>query len=215
MVDIGLIAAWKRPERDLDHNCGFVRSQLRLPHDARSASTPVWIEQASIKTNPCAVGDCGQNAERIRPAGTTVAHLNHKYEQGRATAEGAIVKKLSLIALSSLLIIALTGCATIFKGPTEDVDISSDPDRAEVYVNGVLMGRTPIALQLRSADQHVIEFRKEGYDSRTVILNGSVGVGWIILDVFTGFLPVIIDAITGDWYHLETTNVRAALESEE
>jgi hypothetical protein len=112
-------------------------------------------------------------------------------------------------------IFILNGCATIFKGSTDTVSFSSDPSGAKVYVNGQLMGTVPLQLELKSNQSYTIEFRKEGYENRTVILNNSVGAGWIILDVLFGLVPIIVDAATGNWYSLDQSHVNAALEAQQ
>ena len=118
-----------------------------------------------------------------------------------------------IIILSSLII--LIGCATVFKGSTEEVNFSSEPSEAKVYINGQYMGETPFPLNLQSNKNYTIEFRLEGYENKTVLLNNSVGAGWIILDVVCALIPIIVDAATGDWYYLDNTNVRASLEKKE
>ncbi|MBI5574395.1 MAG: PEGA domain-containing protein [Elusimicrobia bacterium] len=108
----------------------------------------------------------------------------------------------------------LLGCATIFKGGKQKIGFSSDPDGAKVYVNGQNMGKTPFELQLKVDKSYNVEFRKEGYESRTVALTNSIGAGWIILDVVFGLYPIIIDAATGNWYSLDQDHVNAALEQQ-
>jgi hypothetical protein len=95
------------------------------------------------------------------------------------------------------------------------MDLSSDPSGAKVFVNGHLMGNTPIQLNLTSKHTYTIEFRKDGFENRTVVVNASVGGGWVILDILGGLLPVIIDAATGDWYSLDQDHVNAALEKQQ
>ena len=119
------------------------------------------------------------------------------------------------LILSVLIISILGGCATLFKGSTEDVNFSSTPSEADVYVNGVLRGKTPLPLNLKSDATYTIEFRKEGYQNRTVVINSKVGAGWIVLDILGGLIPVIIDAATGDWHSLDQDNVNAALEKQQ
>jgi len=118
--------------------------------------------------------------------------------------------------LISVAIIAfvLSGCATLFKGSTDTVNFSSDPGGAKVYVNGSLLGTTPFELELKSNKTYKLEFKKDGFETRTVMLNNSVGAGWIVLDVLGGLLPVIIDAATGNWYNLDQENVNAVLEQQ-
>jgi len=74
------------------------------------------------------------------------------------------------------------------------------------------MGTAPLQLESKSDKTYHIEFRKQGYENRTVILNKSVGAGWIVLDVIFGLVPVIVDAATGDWYKLDQTHVTTAHE---
>ena len=121
----------------------------------------------------------------------------------------------ALFCLLSTLIFVFNGCATIFKGSTDTVSYSSDPSGAKVYVNGQLMGTTPFQLEMKSNQTYTIEFRKEGYENRTVVLNNSVGAGWIVLDVLFGLIPIIVDAATGNWYSLDQSHVNAALEAQQ
>lgn len=113
------------------------------------------------------------------------------------------------------LTMLLSSCATIFKGSTDTVSFSSDPHGAKVYVNGQLMGTTPFQLDMKSNQTYTIEFRKEGFENRTVVLNNSVGAGWIVLDVLFGLVPIIVDAATGNWYSLDQSHVNAALEQQQ
>ena len=122
------------------------------------------------------------------------------------------MKKYAFTVVSLALVFVMAGCATIFKGSNEKVSMSSDPSGAEVYSNGQYLGKTPLQIDLRSKDVYSIEFRKAGYETKVVQLNNKVGLGWIVLDIFTGFVPVVIDAFTGDWFQLETTTVKAALQ---
>jgi hypothetical protein len=110
----------------------------------------------------------------------------------------------------------LVSCATLFGGgPSQSVGFSSDPVGAQVYVNGTLMGITPVALKLAKSKTYYIEFKKEGYHTRTVQLTNSVGAGWVVLDVLGGVIPVVIDATTGSWYSLDQDNVNAVLEKQQ
>ncbi len=121
----------------------------------------------------------------------------------------------AFFCLLATSIFVLNGCATIFKGSTDTVNFSSDPSGAKVYVNGSLMGTVPLQLELKSNQTYTIEFRKEGYDNKTVILNNSVGAGYIVLDILFGLVPIIVDAATGNWYSLDQNHVNAALEAQQ
>ncbi|HMN26177.1 MAG TPA: PEGA domain-containing protein [Ignavibacteriaceae bacterium] len=118
----------------------------------------------------------------------------------------------SLIAATAFI---FSSCATIFKGSTDDVSFSSEPTGAKVYVNGNLLGTTPVQLELKSKNSYTIEFKKDGYETKTVLLNNSVGGGWIVLDILGGLFPVIIDAATGNWYELDQEHVNGVLEEQQ
>jgi len=125
-----------------------------------------------------------------------------------------VVKIFSVTLVVLISVTCFTGCATIFKGSTEKVGFSSDPGGADVYVNGILLGKTPFELNMKSNKTYTLEFKKEGYESRNVVLNNSVGGGWVVLDILGGLIPVVIDAATGDWYHLDQDHVNAVLQSQ-
>ncbi len=96
-----------------------------------------------------------------------------------------------------------TGCATLFGPSTHKLAVSSEPAEADVFVNGMRMGVTPVVLDLKADQAYTIEYRKIGYDRVTRVVNTRVGAGWVILDVLGGLIPVIIDASTGAWNNLE------------
>ena len=116
-------------------------------------------------------------------------------------------------AIFLVMVLFLTNCATVFKGVTTDVNFRSDPTGAEVYVNENKMGTTPVELKLESKKTYHIEFKKEGYESKTYTITNHVGVNWVILDVLFGLVPVIVDAATGAWYYLDQESINAVLEA--
>lgn len=122
------------------------------------------------------------------------------------------MKKIVLTIASIIALTLLnTGCAALFAPMTHPLSISSDPHGAVVYVNGYKMGTTPLELSLKADKSYTIEFRKEGYDTVTRVVNTKVGAGWVILDVLGGVIPVVIDAATGSWNMLDQNAVNAAL----
>jgi len=122
----------------------------------------------------------------------------------------------SIVCLFATVLLLYHGCAAILKGSSDNVDFSSDPSGAKVYVNGVLRGTTPLKLKLESKGTYTIEFKKEGYGTSTYTITNHVGAGWIVLDVLlTGFIGVIVDAATGAWYELDSKYVNAVLEEQQ
>ena len=108
-----------------------------------------------------------------------------------------------------------SSCALMFKGTSEEVAFQSSPDRAQVYVEGKLMGETPLAIKLESKKSYTIVFKAEGYKDQSYHIKNKIGAGWIILDILGGLVPVIIDAATGAWYSLDQKNINAVLQKQQ
>ncbi|HKJ44545.1 MAG TPA: PEGA domain-containing protein [Balneolales bacterium] len=126
------------------------------------------------------------------------------------------IRKISVyLCLIAGIALTFNGCATLFKGTSDNVNLSSEPAGAKVYVNGNLMGTTPVKLKLKSSDTYQIEFKKNGYTTKTYNLTNHVGAGWIVLDVLGGLVPIIVDAATNSWYKLDQSNFNAVLASQQ
>tara|TARA_E500000318_G_C3566654_1_gene215940 strand:- start:450 stop:833 length:384 start_codon:yes stop_codon:yes gene_type:complete len=123
-----------------------------------------------------------------------------------------IILSISLLVIASL---SFSSCATLFGKKSHALAIGSDPAGAEVYVNGFKMGTTPVELNLKADKSYTIEYRKEGYQNVTRIVNTKVGAGWIVLDVLGGLIPIVVDAATGNWNKLDQDTVNAVLEEQQ
>ena len=122
-------------------------------------------------------------------------------------------KLITTILLISF--IYLNGCATIFSGSTEDISLESDPPKAKVLLNGSSMGKTPLKLNLQKGKSYIIEFIKEGYENKTLNMSYSLGAGWLILDILSGLIGIIVDAATGNWNEFEYSHYKAVMEEKE
>lgn len=102
--------------------------------------------------------------------------------------------------LSLCLAVALSGCATILsgKGPV-GIPTATTPAGADVFLDGNRLGTTPVKVQVERKKAHTLVFKKAGYKDASCVLEKSTGAGWVILDIVSGLVPVVIDAVTGDW----------------
>jgi hypothetical protein len=106
-----------------------------------------------------------------------------------------------LICVASL---SLAGCATIFTGDRTNVGVASARPGASVTVDGVPFGRTPVQIPLDKTRAHSIVITTTDGQTYTCLVNSSVGIGWVVLNVFTTFLVgVIVDGLTGKWKSLD------------
>jgi hypothetical protein len=110
----------------------------------------------------------------------------------------------AIVAVSLVVVMLWVGggCATVFSSSTQQVQMTSTPPGAEVMIDGVPIGRTPMIATLHKNKAYLVSFRS-GNQVTTCTLTKSVGAVWIVLDILFGFVPLIVDAITGDWYSLD------------
>ena len=104
-----------------------------------------------------------------------------------------------------------SGCATIFSGSNESINFNSEPQGAKVLINGSEEGKTPLAARLKKGKEYIVEFVKDGYDTKSMRMTYSVGAGWIVLDILAGFVGLIVDAVTGNWNSYDQTEYKATL----
>lgn len=109
---------------------------------------------------------------------------------------------MRVLAAFAVAVLA-SGCAALFNNKQTNVQMNSNPVGAEVLVNGNRVGTTPMSVQLSNKDNHTVTFRMAGRNDVSCILNRKVEAGWIILDVLSGLIPIVIDAATGSWYGLD------------
>lgn len=121
---------------------------------------------------------------------------------------------VSLVLCGAFLLLT-SGCATIFKGEYRSMNLKSEPGGAQVFINGEYYGRTPVRVELRPKQDYTIEFKKDGYEPETRHIKNEIGVGWVILDVVLGVVPVLIDGLTGSWYDFNQKCVNAILERQQ
>ena len=117
-----------------------------------------------------------------------------------------IVVVLSILSL-------ISSCALIFKGDSSRVVFTSNPSQATVLVDGVNIGTTTTATTLKTDKSYMITFQKAGFANRTFVLTNHIGALWIVLDVLSGLVPLVIDAATGAWYEFDTTTVNVDLNN--
>ncbi len=105
--------------------------------------------------------------------------------------------------MARMLLVTLTtvfsGCAAIFSSGPTALDFSSDPEGAEILVNGEPQGTTPVKLELHADQNYVVTFRKDGCQDAVVPLETHVQAGFVVLDILAGVIGVAVDAATGEW----------------
>ncbi len=121
------------------------------------------------------------------------------------------MKNLFLIVLLAFF---TSSCALLFKGDTATVTFTSSPSQANVLIDGGVIGQTTVQARLKTNRSYNVTFQKTGFANQTFILTNRVGTLWIILDILGGLVPLAIDAATGAWFELDTTNVNVVLSTQ-
>ena len=95
-------------------------------------------------------------------------------------------------ALASSL--ALSACASIMHGTSQDVGISSTPTSASVSIDNSDKGQTPFVAKLSRKDNHVIHIAADGYQPADLTLTHSTS-GWVWGNLlFGGIIGLAVDA---------------------
>jgi hypothetical protein len=68
-------------------------------------------------------------------------------------------------------------CASIVSGSTQEVGFRSSPEGAEVIVNGRVIGRTPVSVQLKKQGNQFVTFELDGYKKLTLPMTMHLD-GW-------------------------------------
>ena len=112
------------------------------------------------------------------------------------------MKRNIQIVLSFILILSQIGCATVVSGQYQDVYIRSNPTGADVSIDGMRSGRTPMVTSLERKKRHVVKVSKPGYE--TVTRATTRGFNWWFLGnlIFGGLVGLVVDPITGAIYEV-------------
>ena len=134
------------------------------------------------------------------------------------------MKRFQSFGLGLLVIVLVSGCATIIKGQWQDVDINSTPSGATLQIfdrNDELVyeGQTPATVELKRGDgyfrgqRYRVEISGEGGQNRTVQIENSVNGWYIAGNVLLGGLIgwVVVDPITGGMFNLRPKNIDTQL----
>ena len=118
------------------------------------------------------------------------------------------MKKFLLLFFVAAL---MTSCATLFTSGKARVNINSKTKGTTVLINGLEKGTTPLNIKVKADD--IITFEKEGFESRTVVVDSKFNT-IAILNLFS-ILGWGIDAITNSLKVPDTRVYNVTLKEEE
>ncbi|MBT3393604.1 MAG: PEGA domain-containing protein [Waddliaceae bacterium] len=121
------------------------------------------------------------------------------------------IKKLSAVCAVLAVVVMTTSFASIIKGTDQTITFESNIDGAEVYIDGLLFGKTPFAVNLKKNKYSSIMVKKDGYATQTLPLNKNFDPV-TLLDFFWDYSTT--DLITGAAFEYEPNKLFFNLEKE-
>lgn len=112
----------------------------------------------------------------------------------------------------AVMLLSLTGCATIFTGSRQNVKINSFPSGAGIFLNGDSLGVTPGTVRLKKGfNDKVLSLRKPGYLTKEFNVETSFNP-ITLLDIVVGvIIGGGIDAATGAMMHYSPNDYEKTL----
>ena len=118
---------------------------------------------------------------------------------------------LAIAALATLSLFA-GGCASIVKGTTQAIPVSSDPTGADVKLDGNRVGQTPMSVEVKRKHDHLMTIEKAGYQPESVAITRNVG-GAVFGNILAGgLIGWGVDAISGAQYNLTPATINITLK---
>ena len=118
-----------------------------------------------------------------------------------------------VLCLSTALI---SGCATM-ANIDQQVSVTTQPDDANVTI-GNISGTSPMSATVPGGYSipQSIQITKEGYQPQTVSIQRGFRTSHLVQDFLPGLLlgpiPILVDAITGDWWYVANSNYHVKLQ---
>lgn len=112
------------------------------------------------------------------------------------------------------MVLSTTGCGTVVNGIYQDLAITSNPGGAQVSVDGISSGTTPVVVPVTRKHAHVVKVEQDGYHP----IEGSVVPVTSIWEwgnvIFAGLIGLAVDAWTGGMYELSQDRVNAVFPAQ-
>lgn len=121
------------------------------------------------------------------------------------------MKSYAILLVALPLTLTLASCATVFNGTSQELQFTSEPPAAQVFIDGHPAGYTPLTTSVKRNDPEVV-LKKEGYKDQPVYLEYKLS-GFFWVDFF--LIPIIsltIDTISDSINVYEPTSYHSRLK---
>lgn len=103
-----------------------------------------------------------------------------------------------MVAVCSTL--CISGCSTIISGSKQEMSFQTSPEDVIVTVNGRILGKAPLTVQLDKKKDQTVIFSKDGYKPITMQLTTRLDSWFWGNIVIGGFFGSTTDNVTGAMY---------------
>jgi len=115
------------------------------------------------------------------------------------------------ILLICFFLAFLNACSTFFNTTTQEIELTSNPPRAKISVDGKNYGTTPQVINIERGSNHVIKFELEGFEPYESQITRQMS-NWFWFNALNGFIPgMSVDLLTGAMYSLFPDEMNAEL----
>lgn len=122
------------------------------------------------------------------------------------------MKNITIALLSCILVLNISGCATIINGTSQKIQATSNPPGAMVMVDDANSYLTPVKLRLERRRDHVLTFTKDGYESQTVRMMHVISEAVVGNTLLGGPLGWVFDIFAGTQYKLMPNPIHVELK---
>jgi hypothetical protein len=120
--------------------------------------------------------------------------------------------RFGTIVSVACVVLLLNGCASIVKGTSQTIPVSSDPSGAEVKIDGNLVGQTPVSVKAKRKTDHLVTIEKTGYQVESVAVTRNIGGAVFGNIIAGGLIGWGVDAIDGAQWNLTPETISVALK---
>ncbi|CAI2719229.1 PEGA domain-containing protein [Nitrospina watsonii] len=110
-----------------------------------------------------------------------------------------------------ILILIISGCATLVEGSTQTISVNSNVQGAEVLFNGQPIGVTPLTALVPKGKNATIVVKKEGYQAQTIAATTKITTAFWGNIITGGLLGSTTDLVSKSAYEYAPNNYYANL----
>lgn len=111
-----------------------------------------------------------------------------------------------------LFMLLIQGCSSVINGTTQKITITSNVQGAEVMLNGVNLGRTPVTTRVKREKTSHLLVRKDGYKDYSLQVQTKLDPWFWGNIVIGGLVGSTTDSVTGSTHLIDPDTIFVQME---